>query len=1316
MDSFWRKKILFFSLFFFSLLARFSTAQYWLTHHYTEINGLPTSFVNDIIQDHLGRMWMATRSGISCCDGVSWDHHNESTGLPFLSISRIRADSQGRIWALPDMKLAAGLPILFLEDNSWQQTGDLKDTFPGINKITSFQLFEHTGKIAVLVGTDNIGVLWWEKGKWKKLSVKDGLLSDSVNGIAILNEKCYVATDMGLSVINKDRKIDNRLNDFINFPVSRRPVHKREIKGICVEESGENPGIWFFGQGFLGYFSEDSKKPVYFDTGIGFGQKEELVKLLPDYRSGIYVGNIYELFYFNRKTEETQRLSVSNGLLGVGVNTMLNDFEKNIWLACDRGVAKIASRRFDSLTMVHGLLEDEVTAVLEYEPGKFVLGHNNGLTFYDGSRFRKLPFFPDNDARPRLCRVLEIKADLRQNIWVASSHMGLAKIDRNMNIRWYNSKQGLPDKISSLWIDGKNNVWMGTPEGIFCLQPDGRISKKTGGFPESSFRKIFGEKGKLRYLATHSSGLYVYTEQGRWENYRSGGAERENSVYAVKKDSGGRLLVGTAAGLYMLSQGALTKFKVRDFKINRPVYFIVEDNKKRLWFGTDNGVIRWDGTRDIRYSIPEGLVGQETNRAAGIIDSSGKIWIGTNRGVSIYHEALDNYNTWNPPPKVRLLELEANNRKFSLGQPIKLSYKTRRLVFAFRGISFLDEKAIRFKHKLEGFDKQWSKEQYHYYQLVEYTTPRPGTYRFLIKAKNAMGVWSDIVSSSEIIILEPYYNKWWFYLLMLFCSGLVFYGFFHFITTRRSAAMLEKLVEERTGQLQATEKRYRDLFEGSLDMVFISTKDGKFLDINPIGVDLLGYPSKEEIMAVDISKDIYYSPENRAIFLKEIGKKGFVKDYELILKKKEGEKITVLLTASVVADKKGDIGAISGIIRDITEKKKLQQQLEQSQKMEAIGTLAGGIAHDFNNILGVISGYLDLTIDELEKDTTVRQNIEQVIASTNRAKDLVKQILAFSRQDSRELKPLRIGIIIREALKLLRSTLPATIEIRQGIEPDSDIVLAEPTQIHQVIMNLCTNAAFAMRETGGILDVSLREVQLDEESAAAYNHIKPGRYFRLSVGDTGHGIEPALLKRIFDPYFTTKKPGEGTGMGLAVIHGIVKSLSGEITVYSEPGQGATFHVLLPTAEETAEEAIEQETGEQGEDALSGKGERILLVDDEPLLVVVGQRLLELLNYRVTTATNGIEALEIFKSRADQFDLVITDYTMPKMTGLQLSKGLKKIRPGIPIILCTGFSETVTADHIKGLGIQKLLIKPIDRKGMAQAIREALKKDAPGKSR
>jgi len=370
--------------------------------------------------------------------------------------------------------------------------------------------------------------------------------------------------------------------------------------------------------------------------------------------------------------------------------------------------------------------------------------------------------------------------------------------------------------------------------------------------------------------------------------------------------------------------------------------------------------------------------------------------------------------------------------------------------------------------------------------------------------------------------------------------------------------------------------------------------------------------------------------------------------------------------------------------------------------MEALGTLAGGVAHDFNNILAVITGYLELSLDDLPEDILVRQNIEQVLIAANRGKDLVNQILTFSRRGSQERKPLRLSVVIKEVLKLLRSSLPATIEIRQNITAVSDIVIADPTQMQQIVMNLCTNAAHAMRKEGGLLEVELHKMHLDEESVAAYNYIVPGAYLRLVVSDTGHGIDPTIIKRIFEPYFTTKKKGEGTGMGLAVIHGIVKSHGGEITVYSEPGRGTTFHVLLPIAREPEE----IQTGLQ-EPAATGGKESILFVDDEAGLVEVGQKILEKLGYTVVAKKSSVEALETFRTFPKQFDLVITDLTMPHMTGIQLSKELQNIRPDIPIIICTGFSETITAKHIKDLGIRKLLIKPINKASLAKAIREAL---------
>jgi CheY-like chemotaxis protein len=379
--------------------------------------------------------------------------------------------------------------------------------------------------------------------------------------------------------------------------------------------------------------------------------------------------------------------------------------------------------------------------------------------------------------------------------------------------------------------------------------------------------------------------------------------------------------------------------------------------------------------------------------------------------------------------------------------------------------------------------------------------------------------------------------------------------------------------------------------------------------------------------------------------------------------------------------------------------------------MEAIGTLAGGIAHDFNNILTGIMGYAELASWDLTEGSKAKYNIKQSISAAHRAKDLVQQILAFSRQGKQDRRPLDIRPIIKEGLKFLRASIPATIEIRHNIAGDMGIIEADPTQIHQVLMNLCTNAAHAMSERGGLLEVSLSQFDLGPGVKGAYHGMDVGRYLKLRVTDTGHGITPEVLPRIFEPYFTTKEVGKGTGLGLATVHGIVKSYGGGITVSSEPGEGAVFEIYFPRIDTEKEPTAV----DQSEPLLLGEQERILFVDDESSIVEINQFLLKHLGYQVEGRTSSIEARELFRAHPDRFDLVITDMTMPNMTGDKLAQELLKIRPGIPIILCTGFSERITADKAKAMGIEEFVTKPLIIYDLAKLIRRALdrRKKIPG---
>ncbi len=381
------------------------------------------------------------------------------------------------------------------------------------------------------------------------------------------------------------------------------------------------------------------------------------------------------------------------------------------------------------------------------------------------------------------------------------------------------------------------------------------------------------------------------------------------------------------------------------------------------------------------------------------------------------------------------------------------------------------------------------------------------------------------------------------------------------------------------------------------------------------------------------------------------------------------------------------------------EKSKLEKQIRHSQKMEAIGTLAGGVAHDFNNILYPILGYTEMAIDEVAKGSPAHESLGEIMTAAQRARKLVEQILTFSRLDHQGRTLLKMQGAVKEALNLIRSTLPATIEIVQKIDAECGPVLADPTQIQQVVMNLCTNAFHAMHDHGGILTVSLEEVQIASDDLPASRN--PVTYIKLTVADTGYGIPKDIIERIFEPYFTTKKIGEGTGMGLAVVHGIIKGYDGDIQVYSEPGNGTTFNVYLPRIDKDIETEDDIQVPIQKGD------ENILLIDDEDQIARMLEQMLKSLGYRVQAVTDPLAAMEIFENDPRAFDLVITDMTMPKITGDLLSREILKIRPDIPVILCTGFSKLIDEERTRKIGIKKLIMKPVIKSEIARAIREVL---------
>jgi PAS domain S-box-containing protein len=421
----------------------------------------------------------------------------------------------------------------------------------------------------------------------------------------------------------------------------------------------------------------------------------------------------------------------------------------------------------------------------------------------------------------------------------------------------------------------------------------------------------------------------------------------------------------------------------------------------------------------------------------------------------------------------------------------------------------------------------------------------------------------------------------------------------------------------------------------------------------------------------------------------------------IVNKKKDGRLYTEEATISPVLDSAGNIVNYVAVKRDITREQALEQQFLEAQKMEAIGTLAGGIAHDFNNILGIILANAQILEFSGAINHESRETLDQIITASKRARELVRQILAFSRRGKQEKIIMNLKPVVKETIGLLRASLPATIRLEPHIAADTGMLFADPTQMQQVLMNLCTNAAHAMEKEGGVLKIALNNTSIGENDTALEPGAAPGEYVKLSVSDTGHGMQPWILKRIFEPYFTTKETGKGTGLGLSVAHGIVKSHGGAIKVSSIVRKGSVFEIYLPRIKGEA-----SETDEFDMPLLTGTG-RILFVDDEPSLTLMGQKILGRLGYQVQTANSPVEALEMFRSKPEEWDLVITDLTMPELTGVDLAKALLEIRPDLPIVLCTGFSDQVNEKTLQSIGIRGLLLKPLTIHELAHAVRMAI---------
>jgi len=523
------------------------------------------------------------------------------------------------------------------------------------------------------------------------------------------------------------------------------------------------------------------------------------------------------------------------------------------------------------------------------------------------------------------------------------------------------------------------------------------------------------------------------------------------------------------------------------------------------------------------------------------------------------------------------------------------------------------------------------------------------------------------------------------------------------LTDLQSAARLASIImerDQREKKLRHSESKYRTLVENLPQRLFLKDKNSVFVSCsNNLAKDL-------DITAEQIvgKTDFDYFPKEDAEHYQQddqrIMKSGVTEEIEetMIIK---GKKRVIQTVKTPVLDENGDVEGILSIFLDVTKQKQLEENYYQSQKMESIGRLAGGIAHDFNNFLYMIIGNAELVLNSIEKDNPDYRNLEEILKAALKAAGVVKQLLNFSRKTCQELKPLGIVAVVEDAIIFLRNTIPSSIRINQKFPEKEVTVMGDATQINQILMNICMNAYQEMEKTGGIIDITAEKIILNKGVLTNSSNLNEGSHFKITIRDNGPGISSDIIDQIFDPYFTTKEIGKGSGLGLSIVHGLVKDHNGFINVESEINQGSTFTILFPVVEQEAEtQILIQENFPKGT-------ERILFIDDEKSVLYMGKKILKKLGYEVEAKNKPIEALELFKLTPEKFDIVITDMTMPEMNGVEVSKKIMSIRPDVPVVICTGHSPLIDEDSAMNYGVTKLVMKPISMQEIAKTIRDVL---------
>lgn len=1244
-DSYFSKFVILFKclfLFFFLFRINLEAKQLNLKfEHLTIEDGLPHSKINTIYQDHQGYIWFGTNDGLARYNGYEFKvYQHDPEDTSSISHNLIRDIFEDQ-W-----------------NNLWIATdvGGLNLFKPGKDNFIHYKADPDDPHS---ISSNNL---------FKIIESRQGhMWITSREGLNYFNQETGKFYPYYIDLRNDDGDFENG-----NSVICRDS--KNEI--WLVRENGGIVRFNIKSEEFTGYNSRT--EPRYEPDN------SNITGIYEDETGNIWIGTDRGLYIFDRSKHKFREFRGPNGKPIVTVRTFHKDKQGHLWLGSRMGLY-IYDTETKEITIhkpgtegFYSLSHKSVQCIFKDKKGDIWIGTREGVNFYNknAAAFRNFSYYPNDPHFLNSSVVFSIYEDEKNDLWIGTESGGINLYDRDKGVfRYYMHDPNDPTSISTNNIKiikkgSKGHFWIGTYDGGL-----NRFNPATGIFKHYKHRRTDphsisnndvysieeAQNGDL-WLATHKGVNVMRNKRDHFVHYyhekEDSTSLSHNDCNVVYKDRNGIMWVGTFQGLNRFDKEQ--KEFVRYYHAPQDstslssncVECLYDDSKGRFWVGTLGGGLNLMNRKTGEFKSYLEEDGLANNSIYGILeDSRNNLWLSTNKGISKFNPEKEKFNNYNSDDG--LLSSQFNYNAYHKNDDGKLFFGGIAGVNSFYPEDIRDNEYIPpvvftdfkiFNQSMQvGSENSLLKKPINITDSLQ-LSHKQSVITFEFAALN----YVNSSNNRYAYKLEGFNTDW------------------HYIGTKRSITFTNLDPGEYTLRIRGSNNRGKWNKRGTSLAIIITP---------PFYETLLF----RIFMGLCLIAGIFLIIRAR---LRGITKRNIAL-----------EKINQKLNNEIEQRQKAE-----------AEKKEIERQLQRTQKLETIGTLAGGIAHDFNNILTPIIGHTEILKYSSEIEESLKGNLEEIYKAALRAKELIAQILNFSRKASLEKKPVYLPTLVEEAIKLLRPSIPSTIEIKEAIDKSCDKILADPSKIHQVIVNLCTNAYQAMGEKRGVLMISLEQLYLDKESSKKYVDIGEGEFIKLSIKDTGIGMNEATMDRIFDPFFTKKKGGQGTGLGLSVVHGIVKNHNGTITVDSEESKGTTFNVYLPAYQ--GEEHQEEEKVQKQTELGSGQ-ESILIIDDKKSVTLVTKSILEHLDYHVTAYNSSLQALQHFKQNSDAYDLIITDLTMPDLTGVELIQEVRKENNLVPIIIMTGYGNKIDNDTARKLDIAKIINKPIIISEISEVLREIL---------